>query len=228
MKTTIKNILLMLAVFVLVAAGIIFYLKDDLNRWFFKPNTPPINNEINAETKKQSEIIAENLKIPWEIVFLPGGDMLVTERPGTLLKIGKDKKVYNISGVKHRGEGGLLGMTLHPQFNENHFIYLYLTAVQSDGLINKVERYQFQNNELTDRKIIIDNIPGANYHDGGRIEFGPDGFLYITTGDSGKSNLAQDKNSLAGKILRVTSGGNAAPGNPFNNLVYSYGHRNPQ
>jgi len=184
--------------------------------------------EVSRNLESTIEIIADNLQIPWEIVFLPDGDLLVTERPGTLKIIGKEGRVYTIDGVEHVGEGGLLGLVLHPQFQENHWIYLYFTTRNGESLTNRVERYRFKENRLSEKKSIIDNIPGASYHDGGRITFGPDGYLYITTGDAGSSNLAQDINSLAGKILRLKDDGSIPPDNPFGNAVYSYGHRNSQ
>ncbi len=181
----------------------------------------------NAE-KKDIEIIAENLQIPWEIAFLPDGDLLVTERPGMLNRIGKERRVYTIEGVEHISEGGLLGMALHPRFSENQWIYLYLTTRSGDSLINRVERYRFERDRLTEKTTIIDNIPGAAYHDGGRIAFGSDDYLYVTTGDAGKSNLAQNIKSLAGKILRIGDNGSIPSDNPFGNAVWSYGHRNSQ
>ncbi|NOS68122.1 MAG: PQQ-dependent sugar dehydrogenase [Candidatus Peribacteraceae bacterium] len=177
----------------------------------------------------EPEVIADHLNIPWDIAFLPGGDLLVTERPGTLLRIGADKKTYSIDGVRHVGEGGLLGIALHPNFADNHFLYLYMTTRSGENLVNRIERYRFENDELTDRVEILTGIPGAQNHDGGRIEFGPvDEKLYITTGDAGQSNLAQDKNSLAGKILRINDDGSIPGDNPFGNAVWSYGHRNSQ
>jgi glucose/arabinose dehydrogenase len=161
-------------------------------------------------------------------VFLPEGDLLVTERPGTLRRIGKDGRVYTIEGVAHTGEGGLLGMALHPRFQENHWLYLYLTTRSNGALTNRVERYRFEGDVLSQREVIIDDIPGASYHDGGRIAFGPDGYLYITTGDAGSPNSAQDITSLAGKILRLEDDGLVPGDNPFGNAVYSYGHRNAQ
>lgn len=178
--------------------------------------------------EKDIEVVAESLTIPWEIVFLPDGELLVTERPGRLIKIGPERKTIPIGGVRHQGEGGLLGLALHPRFRENHWLYLYLTTTAGSGLTNRVERYEFQSDRLTNRKTIIENIPGATYHDGGRIAFGPDGYLYITTGDANRSSNAQNTISLAGKILRVRDDGSIPSDNPFGNAIYSYGHRNPQ
>lgn len=182
----------------------------------------------NEEAEKSVEVIAEDLTIPWEVAWLPDGAMLVTERPGQLLRITSERQIIPVNGVAHRGEGGLLGLALHPQFASNQLLYLYLTTQSGSGLVNRVERYRFVGNALTDRQVIVENIPGANFHDGGRLAFGPDGLLYITTGDAGQEKLAQDTNSLAGKILRVRDDGSIPPDNPFGNAVFSYGHRNPQ
>jgi glucose/arabinose dehydrogenase len=180
-------------------------------------------------------IIAEDLSIPWDVTFLPSGEMLVTERTGNLL-IFKDglQKSIAIPEAEPTGEGGLLGLTLHPDFSSNHFLYLYHTSESGKGLINRVVRYEFKDKTLANPQIIIGNIPGARFHDGGRIRFGPDGKLYITTGDAGDSSSAQDLNSLAGKILRLNDDGSIPEDNPFFDTprvrteIWSYGHRNPQ
>lgn len=176
------------------------------------------------------EVVVENLNIPWELVFLPEGGLLVTERPGNLLYIAADgsTQFITIERTEHIGEGGLLGMTLHPGFEENRYLYLYLTTRTEDGLINRVERHHFEGGVLAKDNVIIDNIPGASNHDGGRIAFGPDNLLYIATGDAAVPSLSQDPDSLAGKILRTHDDGSIPIDNPFNTMVYSYGHRNPQ
>lgn len=184
------------------------------------PTQQALPDSEQADEEPAVEVIAENLEIPWEIAWLPDGSILVTERPGRLLKIGTDRTVIPIQGVRHVGEGGLLGMALHPSFAENQQIYLYLTTQSGSGLTNRVERYRLNGNALQDRTVILEGIPGAQIHDGGRIAFGPDGMLYVTTGDAGNSALAQDPSSLAGKILRISDDGSAEP--------YSLGHRNPQ
>lgn len=197
--------------------------------------------ELKQEaTQEQSssrlEILASNLEIPWEVTFLPFGsaqggpdeEILVTERPGTLLLI-KNRQKIPVAGVEDIGEGGLLGIAIHPDFKNNKFVYLYYTySSNSDNTLNRVVRYRFDGSKLVEEQVLVNAIPGAVNHNGGRIKFGPDKFLYITTGDAQNPSLAQEKNSLAGKILRVTDEGKPAPGNTFNNLVYSYGHRNPQ
>ena len=181
-----------------------------------------------ASTPEAISVAAQNLQTPWEIAFLPDGRMLITERPGTLTLLQAGGARLPISDVYERSESGLLGLALHPDFAENQWLYLYLTYEASGGLWNRVERYQFDGTSLTDKFVIIDQIPGAPNHDGGRIEFGPDGLLYITTGDAGSAPLAQDVNSLAGKILRLHDDGGIPQDNPFGNPVYSFGHRNPQ
>ncbi|MEK7099386.1 MAG: PQQ-dependent sugar dehydrogenase [Patescibacteria group bacterium] len=217
-------------IIILVASVILdaFFLADVIffgASLFQKTQVPAFPSAAPAS---DIAVFAENLSIPWEIAFLPDGDMLVTERPGTVKRIGKNKRTYTISGVAHRGEGGLLGLAIHPRFIENRWIYLYLTTRHGDSLVNRVERYRLADDALSERTEIITNIPGASIHDGGRIAFSPDGFLFITTGDANQSKSAQDKNSLAGKILRIRDDGSIPTDNPFGNAVWTYGHRNPQ
>lgn len=219
-----------LLIILIILAGAGFFGYKYFFKFIFAPTGThfPIGVKKNGVKEEDIKIIAENLQIPWELEFLPDGDILVTERPGNLRRIGKDGKVYKIGGVEAVGEGGLMGLTLHPKFSENNWIYLYLTTKSDGDLKNQVVRYKLENDKLSDKIIVLDNIPGAAIHDGGRIAFGPDGFLYITTGDSGNSDLAQDKKSLAGKILRVKDDWIIPADNPFGNAVYSYGHRNSQ
>ncbi len=177
--------------------------------------------------------VAENLLVPWSVVFLPSGEILISERSGNIRLVDKAgvlqaNPIFEIQEAIEYGEGGLLGLALHPNFIENGFIYAYYTYKPDSNYYNKVVRYRYQNGNFDFSKVIIDKIPAAFYHDGGRMIFGPNGYLFITTGDAQNSNLAQDKDSLAGKILRLSDDGGIAPGNPFASAVYSYGHRNPQ
>jgi len=177
------------------------------------------------------ETVAENLDIPWSIVWDPDGTIFFTERNGNVRIIQdgivSEKPILslNVGGF----EGGLLGIALDPNYSENHYIYLYYTYNNFFSTENKVVRYVESNLTLSEDKVLIDKIPGGPNHDGGRIQFGPDGKLYITTGDAGNAGLAQDKNSVAGKILRINSDGSIPEDNPFSGSpIYSYGHRNPQ
>lgn len=221
-----------------ILAGTAFFFRDWFTRQAFaptqrtvsQPGFVPAEEETGVPDSKEENIttIAQDLSIPWEIAFLPGGDLLVTERPGRLLRIGQDKQVIPVNGVRHVGEGGLLGLALHPDFASNNFVYLYLTTTAGSGLTNRVERYVLSGNELSGRTVILEHIPGAQFHDGGRIAFGPDEKLYITTGDAGTEANAQNRESLAGKILRLNDDGSIPMDNPFKTAIWSYGHRNPQ
>ena len=202
-------------------------------------NTINIEAEIPQDAAMQNDsstvtTVAENLDTPWGIAFLPDKSMFVTERPGRVRFIDSNGNldptpVGELKKVKEIGEGGLLGITLHPDFPANHYVYLYYTYnSRRNDTMNRVVRMTYENNQLTGEQIIVDEIPGAANHNGGRIKFGPDKYLYITTGDAQEPSQAQNTNKLGGKILRVTDKGDPAPGNPFNNSVFSYGHRNPQ
>lgn len=177
-------------------------------------------------------IWVEGLEIPWSLVFLPDGRALVSERQGRIRLIRDGKltdKPYAALEVAHVGEGGLMGLALHPSFPGEPFVYAMYTYRKDGALYNRVARLRDKGTEGVFDRVIIDNIPGGRLHDGGRIAFGPDGMLYITTGEIFDSELAQDLESLGGKILRVTPDGNVPGDNPFKGSpLYSFGHRNPQ
>ncbi|MEX2312774.1 MAG: PQQ-dependent sugar dehydrogenase [Nitrosopumilaceae archaeon] len=175
--------------------------------------------------------VAENLEIPWEIAFAPDGRIFFTERVGNLRVIENGQLNPEPVAILDVGtvEGGLLGLALDPNFEQNHFLYLYYTYFEFPFTYNKVVRFTEKDNSLLDEFILVDKIPGAAIHDGGRLKFSPDEKLYITTGDAGNSNAAQDLNSLSGKILRINPDGTIPSDNPFaDSMIFSYGHRNPQ
>jgi glucose/arabinose dehydrogenase len=188
----------------------------------------------NAEDIPAETTVAENLDTPWAIAVLPDGRILVTERFGRVTIIDPKGNMdptiaLTLSSVREIGEGGLLGIALHPEFASNRYVYLYYTfsSIGSDTL-NRVVRMELNGTTLENETTILDRIPGAANHNGGRIAFGPDSMLYIGTGDAQNPTQAQLTSTLGGKILRVTDAGKPSPGNPFDNAVYSYGHRNVQ
>ena len=189
------------------------------------PTVIPVFGDLNVD------VIVDGLNNPWEIVFGPDGEIYFTERDGRIWKIGESGDVKVIQTFPKSGsiEGGTLGLALHPEFEKNKKIYLYQTNLELEFFQNKVFSFRVDNNTLTEKQIIIDDIPGAPWHDGGRIKFGPDGKLYITTGDAINPGWSQDLSSLAGKILRINPDGTIPDDNPFDSSpVFSYGHRNPQ
>jgi glucose/arabinose dehydrogenase len=198
------------------------------------------NNVIstaNGDVRFRVETAAAGLEVPWALVWLPNGSMLVTERPGRVRIIENGKlrpePVFTVPDVEPSSESGLMDITLHPDFSKNNFVYLAY-AYNNDGKRIKVMRYRYVDGKFTDPKAVIQDIPGAPNHAGMRCRFGPDGKLYITAGDSTNWELAQKLDSLAGKILRLNDDGSVPQDNPFVGQsgarpeIWTYGNRNPQ
>ncbi|NOK34894.1 PQQ-dependent sugar dehydrogenase [Corallococcus exercitus] len=182
------------------------------------------------------DVVAEGLEVPWGVAFLPGGDgdALITERPGRvrLLRGGQlQPGAVATLPLAANGEGGLLGIAAHPDFATNRWFYLYVTTEADGKAQNRVERWTLSpdGTSATFERVIFGNIPSAKYHDGGRLRFGPDGMLYVGTGDSRDPDLSQDVKSPAGKLLRLTPDGAVPQDNPFpNSPAFLLGVRNTQ
>ena len=187
------------------------------------------------------ETVVNGLEVPWGIAFLPGGDALITERPGRLRLVralparraGESTRPEVVAeiAVDATEEGGLLGIAVHPRFEQNRYFYLYMTVRENGKKSNRVERWRLApdlGSARFDRRIVED-IPSAAYHDGGRIRFGPDGMLYVGTGDGREPDRSQDPKSLGGKLLRLTPDGAVPKDNPIaGNPMYLLGIRNTQ
>ncbi len=180
-------------------------------------------------TPRVTKTLARGLVVPWGLAFLPNGNALVTERESgdvhLVSKRGGKRHVGSIAGVDASwGEGGLMGVTLSPTFTEDRHVYLYFSSAADNRLV----RMRFVGGELVDDEVLLSGVPVGTRHSGGRLAFGPDRKLYVTTGDANQPSNAQDETSLAGKILRVEPDGSVPSGNPFGNEVWSMGHRNVQ
>ncbi|MFF4247739.1 PQQ-dependent sugar dehydrogenase [Streptomyces sp. NPDC001822] len=194
------------------------------------PDLPPAKGSVEVV-----KTFTTGLASPWGLATLPGGDLLVASRDdATITRIdgdsGRKTLLGSVPGVAPSGEGGLLGLAVAPTFGADHLIYAYFTT-ESD---NRIARMQYDEKKPPGQQLgapdtIVRGIPKGSIHNGGRIAFGPDRMLYAGTGETGDTGLAQDKSSLAGKILRMTPDGEPVHGNPEgDSLVYSYGHRNVQ
>ncbi|MFD8964118.1 PQQ-dependent sugar dehydrogenase [Streptomyces sp. NPDC059568] len=192
------------------------------------PSAAPAKGSV-----KVVSTLTEGLNSPWGLAALPDGDLLVSSRDeGTITRVdaenGKKTLVSTVPGVSASGEGGLLGIALSPTYGADHLVYAYFTT-ESD---NRIARMLYDEKKPVGQQMgapdtVLRGIPKGTIHNGGRIAFGPDKMLYAGTGETGDGQLAQDRKSLAGKILRMTPDGQPVHGNPeADSVVYSYGHRN--
>ncbi|PNV32569.1 glucose sorbosone dehydrogenase [Streptomyces sp. DH-12] len=192
--------------------------------------TPPAKGSVTVV-----RTVATGLDSPWGLAPVGDGDLLVSSRDeGTITRIdgttGRKTELGEVPGVAAEGEGGLLGIALSPDFASDHMIYAYVTSASDNRIVRMLYNERKPAGEqLGAPDTVFRGIPKGVIHNGGRIAFGPDRMLYAGTGESGDTGLSQDRESLGGKILRMTPDGDPAPGNPFpDSPVYSYGHRNVQ
>ncbi|HEX6648850.1 MAG TPA: PQQ-dependent sugar dehydrogenase [Pyrinomonadaceae bacterium] len=192
----------------------------------------------STQTRFKIEKVAGGLEVPWSIVWAPDGRMIFTERPGRVRVMENGtlnpKPLFVVPDVEGSGESGLMSVVLHPQFSSNRLLYLSYAYSSGGGIRVRVVRYREAPEGFVDRKVIIENIPAAQFHAGCRLRFGSDGKLYVTTGDATQRELAQKLESLAGKTLRLNDDGSVPQDNPFVGQqnarpeIWSYGHRNAQ
>ncbi len=225
-------------IFALIIAGFVFLLF----RLGFLPPFESTFDETTQEVFKLEKVeitsYADNLKIPWAVAHIDDDTKIVTERTGSVRLIDNDElldqSLLDLEVVSV-GESGLMGVVLDSDFSQNNFVYFYHSYVNENNENKlKISRYTFKNNQLTDQKDILSNLPFGEVHSSGEIAFGPDGKLYITTGDIAIKELSQDPNSLAGKTLRINKDGSIPNDNPFiddpdtKDAIWSLGHRNAQ
>lgn len=242
-----KSVLLVLSLVLLVFGGLFTIQYLQLSKEQIKPGEIiQFNSKESKNTKQDSqeqgslssvkhkiEVVAENLFVPWSIVFTSSDRILVTERSGYIKEIVNGvlnpEPLHNFPEVSTRAEEGLMGLAVDPNYKENNRLYACVAYEQGNALAVKVVRLIDRGSIIDRDGIVLDNIPAARYHAGCRLAFGPDEKLYITTGDATNKQIAQDLNSLGGKILRINTDGSVPADNPFeNSYVYSYGHRNAQ
>lgn len=227
LKVSTRSLLFLLALLaVLILIG--YLLLPTLKRGYFSPEY----NGENSNTQWQISEYANGFEVPWDIQFSSNGELFVTERAGKVKVVRSNSAVDTIaqlSNVYSVGESGLTGIALHPQFESNGFIYLYYTYREAGTSFNRVSRFKYKDNGLSDEQVILNNLAGGSIHNGGRMAFGPDGKLWVLTGDAAQPSLAQKADELEGKVLRLNEDGSVPNDNPISgSLVYSLGHRNPQ
>jgi glucose/arabinose dehydrogenase len=224
--------LAMVAIVVVVGAAVATFLVTPSQTTLPLPE-PGSGATSGNSTGRGIEVLAEGLEVPWALDVADDGRVFFTERPGRIRVIDAEGTLLTepaaYINVEQMGESGLLGLVLHPDFDQNHLLYIYHTYSDGMSVMNKVLMLTERDNKIVESRVIIDSIPAADRNDGGRIKFGPDGKLYIATGDARQPDLAQNASSLAGKVLRINPDGTIPEDNPFDGSpVYSFGHRNIQ
>jgi glucose/arabinose dehydrogenase len=176
-------------------------------------------------------VVAEGLNTVWSLEFAPDGRLFATERDGKVRVIGADgvldPEPWAEFPVEVRREDGVLGLTLHPDFENQPWVYIFRTVKKGDEFVNRLSRFRDVDGHAGEEEILLDDLESYMIHNGGRLRFGPDGMLYLTLGDLNQPPLAQDLSRLQGSILRLTPEGevpwdNPLPGNP----IWAYGLRN--
>ncbi|MGG1675819.1 PQQ-dependent sugar dehydrogenase [Neobacillus sp. NRS-1170] len=215
-----------------VGSGLLLMLLLLSGCSFFEKNEAKPEDKEVIVGQSEVEVVAENLSVPWSIDKLNQA-FYISERTGSIVKVENGKTERQPVRLAHplakAAEAGLLGFVLDPHFSANYRAFAYYTYEDGNGQFNRIIVLKQKGHEWAEEKILLDKIPSAAFHHGGRLKIGPDGKLYITTGDATVPSTAQKLNSLNGKILRMNLDGTVPLDNPFpNSLVYSYGHRNPQ
>jgi glucose/arabinose dehydrogenase len=209
--------------------------------WMGVPAEPAASQTFVSEQHRFAvSTLVEDLEHPWGLAFLPDGGFLVTERPGRL-RVVRDGRlraepVAGVPDVAARGQGGLLDVALHPEFSDNRLVYLSYSAEGAGGIGTEVARGRLVDDALVDVRTVLVAAPKSRggRHFGSRLVFAADGTLYVTSGERGSPDRAQDLDDMAGKVLRITDDGSVPPDNPFLDQrdvppqIFSYGHRNPQ
>ena len=193
-------------------------------------NTPDTPGDDSALTDK---VLTDKLTFPWAVLWGPDNKLWITERGGKISSIdpatGAITPIKTISDVVSRGEGGLLGMVLHPDFATTPEVFVAYNYDKSGTYIKKIVKFTYSGGTLINPVVLLDNIPAASIHNGTRLAISPDKKLFITSGDASESSRAQDKNNPAGKIQRINLDGSIPTDNPIaSSAVWTYGHRNPQ
>lgn len=189
------------------------------------------NNQ--TEVNLTDKVLTSNLNYPWEILWGPDNKLWITERGGKISRVdpatGTVTPLFTISEVVSQGEGGLLGMVLHPDFTTTPEVFVAYNYLKSGDYTKKIVKFTYNGTTLTNPQVLLDNIPASSIHNGTRLAISPDKKLYITSGDASVSTRAQDKTSSAGKIQRINLDGSIPADNPIpGSPLWSFGHRNAQ